>query len=158
MFIIIALMVGAFLGVVVSLWYNRSRKMNFDLPTGKIEIKIGNYKNSHGERMWQASASRGEEGLGRSFVFPSLKELNGFLAKAIELAKRGEDEGLRVETLFLLYKINFCCDGKKYHGNILGGEIWECIPDPNFPRHEEDGRCAVCDGWGCCACGHTGGY
>ena len=28
----------------------------------------------------------------------------------------------------------------------------------SFPRVEDDGRCALCEGWGCIDCRYTGGY
>ncbi len=30
--------------------------------------------------------------------------------------------------------------------------------EPPFPRAEDDGRCLICEGWGCPACENTGGY
>ncbi|MFA5961540.1 MAG: hypothetical protein WC848_02585 [Parcubacteria group bacterium] len=124
---LLGLAVGAFLGVVASLWYNRTRKMDIDLPSGKIEVYFKNYKNVDGERMWQASASRGDKRLGRSVVFPSLKELSKFVAKAIELARKGEEKGFKVETLFRWNYVDFSREGEKYHGYIPTGEIQEHI-------------------------------
>lgn len=27
-----------------------------------------------------------------------------------------------------------------------------------FPRYSDDGRCFICEGWGCSACNNSGGY
>lgn len=96
--------------------------------------------------------------MGRSFSYPQKKELREYLDKTIDLARSAEKEGYVVETLFSTRGIDLTRDGKNYHGNPLTGELRECIPDPMFPRAETDGRCLCCEGWGCCACGHTGGY
>jgi hypothetical protein len=75
--------------------------------------------------MWQAYASREGERLGRSVVFPSLKDLSEFVEKAIELAKKGEKEGFEVETLFSWNCVRFFRNGKKYCGYISSGKIQE---------------------------------
>ncbi len=52
--------------------------------------------------------------------------------------------------------LTYIKDGKSFHS---GREGWyECIPIPDYERVPDDGRCAQCEGWGCCACSHTGGY
>ena len=49
-------------------------------------------------------------------------------------------------------------ESPRWHGNMLTGVWYECIPDPEFPRADNDRCCLLCEGWGCCACSHTGGY
>jgi hypothetical protein len=39
-----------------------------------------------------------------------------------------------------------------------GGVWWISSAAGDFPRAPDDGRCLVCEGWGCPACGDSGGY
>lgn len=54
--------------------------------------------------------------------------------------------------------LTYARGGKAFHANHQTGDWYECVPVPDYERVPDDGRCARCEGWGCCACHHTGGY
>jgi hypothetical protein len=41
---------------------------------------------------------------------------------------------------------------------FYAGKWWIKSTAGDFPRAPDDGRCLVCEGWGCPACGDSGGY
>lgn len=56
------------------------------------------------------------------------------------------------------YRLDASCGERRFH-LYQGTKKWEeCLPVESYPRFEDDGRCRSCEGWGCCDCGHTGGY
>lgn len=63
------------------------------------------------------------------------------------------------KTIVSSLRLDACnLNGEFFHSDYKTGTWYECVPEQNFPRDPEDGRCCHCEGWGCCACGHTGGY
>ena len=125
-----------------------------DLPKGKVTFKIETI-NARDGKYYTAKAFRGDKFLG-SITKSSQKEIITEVESSVDFLRKWEDDGYEITKYF--GRPDATRDGKKYHGNPSDGTWSECIYVPDFPRADDDGRCLICEGWGCCSCGHTGGY
>jgi len=144
---------------VVYFSVRHNQKMNFaiDFSKGKIDFKIRSFWASNsGRQKYIATAYREGNKLGTSYSHNSLRETREDIFTCAEHIRNLGEEGYGADSYFRPFYISR--DEKKFHFDPSSGNIWECVYDPDFPRADDDGRCLCCEGWGCCACGHTGGY
>jgi hypothetical protein len=79
------------------------------------------------------------------------------IKKVYRCCPQCDEKPIYKEKGFLVYTKKSRTALKK-EGIMVSALVWYDFPIAYFPRAEDDGRCTLCEGWGCIDCHYSGGY